>query len=912
MDTPEHESIPPLPGSLRWLTTAVPWRTQGVAEAGSSGCPAETVAALREGANDRFNVLIVVGWHPAALALLHSDPVTRDKRIAWILRPEDIGALVAASAALGHPDSPRIALAPMESSKNLADAMDALPICWGLCMLPHAPVDKSDLLAIGRHRWIRRNIGLNRLLLEYRHALGRIDNIRQGRSVAGLEDSCAGWPCIAIAAGPSLGKRLEWLRQVRQRCKVIACDAVYARLLEQGIIPDYVLTVDHFAETVARFPTDDQGRTTCVLPIGADPILDEKFVSRVYFAPPGLDTAFFGSPVTFPAGSNVGATSVGLAHFLGCREIVLLGHDLSRLEDRTHSALTDAEADQASQGQLGQWCREVPGNGGEPVLTTAQLEIGIADLEAMIASLPGTTVLNPNIDDGIGARIDGTAPLPADWPLPPPGSSQRRACDPPEPAKVDDDPREVLRGEIRRFREAWQNESVTPENAIPLLQRLFDREDLVTARLFLEPILRGHQMHLMRLRALPPAQADPTALQATLAGLDAAIDQLDAFARCCNGEEPLPPLPPRKGIRDRDGLDAFIGWTTATTLQRFCDTCLQLIEPSSLPSAEAILSVQQAVFWSYHTWVFPHLELPDPRHAIEGLLIACMMGPSVPPAYLTKALCLCMLEGLDPIVELARETGLIAPDALLVRGHLSASDPRLRGAAIALAATNALLGGPHTGDAWSTCFSWAPAHTHAIRRALALGGAGIVELERRWRSGDIARTDRHASVIVLHHPVLDRALELLADCAEAIGEATIAATAQRRAATGDRAGALRLIEASRPLSAFRDDHLAMASEIHLDEGRIGESRMAADAICDRARAQHHQIRIDLHEHGPAKALSAIPAGLLVEDDAFLAELLKAAWQHRDATAIDQLIALIGDEPKLSHLKQPAMTMRRHC
>ncbi|MFW5881997.1 MAG: 6-hydroxymethylpterin diphosphokinase MptE-like protein [Planctomycetota bacterium] len=872
------------------------------------------MARLREGANDRFNVLIVVGWHPAALHLLRDDPVTRDKRIAWILRPEDIGALVATHRSLGHPESPHIALAAMESSTDLVDTLDALPICWGLCMLPQAPVDKGDLLAIGRQRWIRRNIGLNRLLLEHRHALGRMDAIHGGRSVAELKGSCAGWPCIAIAAGPSLDKRLEWLRQVRHRCKVIACDAVYARLVEQGIIPDFILTVDHFAETVARFPTEDQGRTTCVLPIGADPVLDEKFVSRAYFAPPGLDQAFFGFPATFPSGSNVGATSIGLAHFLGCREIVLLGHDLSRMEERTHSPLTDAEADQTSQGQLGQWCRKVPANGGGHVMTTAQLEIGIADLEGMIASLPDITVRNPNIDDGIGACIGGAVPLPGDWP--PPARPSREQAEPGPPREDPDvaptDPRGVLLEEIRSFREAWQKESITPANAIPHLQRLFDREDLATARYFLEPVLRGHQMHLMRLRALPPAQADPTAVRQTLAGLHAAIDGLEAYARCCNGEAPLPPLPPRKGIRDREGLDAFIGWTDSTALQRFCDTCLHLIQPSDLPSAEAILSVQQAVFWSYHTWIFPHVDLPDPRHAIEGLLVACMMGPSMPPAYLTKTLCLCALEGLDPIIELARSTGLIAPDSLLVRGRLPACDPRLGGAESALAATDALLTRPPRNDRWHACFAWPPAHIHAIRHALGHPGAGVAELERRWRNGDLAQTDCHASTLVLHHPVFEQALELLKHCPEAIGEATIAATAQRRAAMGDRAGALRLIDGSRPLSALRDDHLAMACEIHLSEGRITESRKAAHAICDRARSQHHQIRIDLYEHGPARVLSAVPVDQLVKDDAFLAELLKAAWQHRDGASIDALIALIGDDPRLDHLKGPATTMRRHC
>lgn len=62
--------------------------------------------------------------------------------------------------------------------------------------------------------------------------------------------------CVAIA-GPTLKQTAAWIREYRDPCILIAVDGALSPLLEQGLVPDVVVSVDAKRETILRYFSHD-------------------------------------------------------------------------------------------------------------------------------------------------------------------------------------------------------------------------------------------------------------------------------------------------------------------------------------------------------------------------------------------------------------------------------------------------------------------------------------------------------------------------------------------------------------------------------------------------------------------------------------------------------------------------------
>jgi len=177
-------------------------------------------------------------------------------------------------------------------------------------------------------------IGITQMLANAPHLLG-------GPDLAALQGAYAGRPAFCVAAGPSLNKNIQYLREVNGRGLIICADTILQRLLDEGIVPDAVCVLER-GEIVYDYFFRDRRYPPEVTLVGQSVVWPEIFATF-----PGLKTValkaglipeqWLGSLLPhlalFPGGSSVGNMNFGLARFLGCDPIVLVGQDLAYGEE---------------------------------------------------------------------------------------------------------------------------------------------------------------------------------------------------------------------------------------------------------------------------------------------------------------------------------------------------------------------------------------------------------------------------------------------------------------------------------------------------------------------------------------------------------------------------------------------------
>ncbi len=164
-------------------------------------------------------------------------------------------------------------------------------------------------------------------------------------SVAELRAIYKGRPGIVVAAGPSLQKNIDQLRDARGKAVLIACDVVLKPLLERGIVPDFTTIVDFQGQTKKFFETLPEKVDTRLLSVAA------AFHGTVDFYPG--PKAFCGDPLLdcllepiarpmggYQTGGHVGHFSFVVAGMLGLDPVAFVGQDLAFPHNITHAGGT--------------------------------------------------------------------------------------------------------------------------------------------------------------------------------------------------------------------------------------------------------------------------------------------------------------------------------------------------------------------------------------------------------------------------------------------------------------------------------------------------------------------------------------------------------------------------------------------
>ncbi|MDX9754167.1 MAG: DUF115 domain-containing protein [bacterium] len=258
-----------------------------------------------------------------------------------------------------------------------------------------------------------------------------LPTIADAYGVNAVRGCLAGQPAIVCAAGPSLDKNIQQLRDRQAQYPIIAVDTAFRTLQKNGIVPDIVVAADPTPLNTAHFE-DTRPRPETIL----------AFNPEVYHTIPSrwpglrlflnLDKEEFTrwlerrlGPFGYnPKGGSVGHTAFFLAQAMQADPIIFLGLDLSfdpqgGATHTAHSALKRAhqtipkESKSVSLGSLNQggarqeplvW---VPGVCQDSVPTSPVMHIYIQQFAEQFATHPGTVI---DATEG-GALIPGSIVL---------------------------------------------------------------------------------------------------------------------------------------------------------------------------------------------------------------------------------------------------------------------------------------------------------------------------------------------------------------------------------------------------------------------------------------------------------------------------------------------------------------------
>lgn len=216
---------------------------------------------------------------------------------------------------------------------------------------------------------------------------------------------------IVVAAGPSLNKNIEELKNAKGKAFIIAVDTAIKPLLRAGIIPDMFFIVDA-KKPLDLINIDGAEKIPMVTTLNAAPEILNYHKGKKFF----YDEAYrFAEKIILKSGLRWGDVETGgsvatnafsLLYKLGLKTIILVGQDLALTGNRSHADGTFEEKMPEIDTKNYEW---VEGNYENKVPTRTDFKVFLNWYETTIRQykehVDGFRVINAT--EG-GAKIEGT------------------------------------------------------------------------------------------------------------------------------------------------------------------------------------------------------------------------------------------------------------------------------------------------------------------------------------------------------------------------------------------------------------------------------------------------------------------------------------------------------------------------
>jgi hypothetical protein len=307
----------------------------------------------------------------------------------------------------------------------------------GVTTLEHAPsIQRSSAFYAEAKSWIEdvcsySKTSINTLVLNSNKTLTNVArNLPWYVSTPGparLEDAYKGQPAIIVSAGPSLRKNKHLLLEAKGKAVIIAVQTTLKPLLEMGVEPDFVTSLD-YSEISARFFQD--------LPrdLKTELVADAKASETIFDLFPGPVT-LLGNELSddllrdalkprtkLRSGATVAHLAFYLAEYMGCDPIAFIGQDMGFSDGLCYTPGTTY--DDVWRPELGRFCtmemkqweqivrerpilRKIPDYLGRPMYTEQRLFTYLQQFERDFAASKARVV---DATEG-GANKTGTRKL---------------------------------------------------------------------------------------------------------------------------------------------------------------------------------------------------------------------------------------------------------------------------------------------------------------------------------------------------------------------------------------------------------------------------------------------------------------------------------------------------------------------
>lgn len=246
-------------------------------------------------------------------------------------------------------------------------------------------------------------------LIGLRHMFDNVKEIIDNPGINLLYNKFKDKPAIVVASGPSLKKNIHQLHAIKDKVLIISAQSTLKILLDYGIKPHIVTTLERVPETTKSFVGLDEDEVKDIY-LAACPVIPKE-AYEAYKGPRivvyrkfdhfkwlkldkgMLDIKLSSANMAFKIGEAV-----------GCNPIILIGQDLafSREDGTTHMAqhiMGDNQKQYTEKNRI-----EVMGNDGEPILTSPTWYAFLESYVVDVRDYKGTCI---NATEG-GAFIKGT------------------------------------------------------------------------------------------------------------------------------------------------------------------------------------------------------------------------------------------------------------------------------------------------------------------------------------------------------------------------------------------------------------------------------------------------------------------------------------------------------------------------
>ena len=216
-------------------------------------------------------------------------------------------------------------------------------------------------------------------------------------------------PAILVAAGPSLDKNVEKLKNAKGKAFLMVVDTALNTVLEHGIIPDMTISVDS-RKPLTLFKHKEYENIPIALSMNSNKEVVKKNHAKHFYE---IDEQSYlkkiiensgKEAVQLPSGGSVANNALSLLYEMGFEIMILVGQDLAYPGGVEHAEAAYGKGNDKVDVKKKNYI-EVEDNYGNMVLTEANMNIYRKWIENYIAAYDNLKVVNAT--EG-GAKIAGT------------------------------------------------------------------------------------------------------------------------------------------------------------------------------------------------------------------------------------------------------------------------------------------------------------------------------------------------------------------------------------------------------------------------------------------------------------------------------------------------------------------------
>ncbi|OKP85814.1 hypothetical protein A3844_15790 [Paenibacillus helianthi] len=176
-------------------------------------------------------------------------------------------------------------------------------------------------------------------LIGFRHHMKNLKHLPRSKDVSLLKNAMRNIPAIVVSAGPSLNKNIKQLQSMKDKSLIIAVDTIAQRLCNEGIIPDFICSIERGIETYTYFYEGKSYpvESTLVGPLVLYPEVFNEFPGEIVIPMREKVGEFIWlkeilglkDDYSISIGLSCAHVAFGVAEHIGASPIILIGQDLA-------------------------------------------------------------------------------------------------------------------------------------------------------------------------------------------------------------------------------------------------------------------------------------------------------------------------------------------------------------------------------------------------------------------------------------------------------------------------------------------------------------------------------------------------------------------------------------------------------